>query len=893
MTADPVELANPWRYLEAEGRHRDGQAEEALFLSYNVDTAFFESRILGICQAAGARVTLVADAQVWDPNPRALTLAGRAYHVGLTVAPGAFHPKLVVLVGAKRVVVAIGSGNLTLGGWRYNSELWSVWTGSEEGVPAVIPQLADFLFDLAAHVLERVSSDAIRRCAAALRRLAVRGSVTDLGQHVVSNLAVPIIDQLPRGPVDELNVYAPFLDPACAALEALVDRFAPGLVTVAVQPGRTVLESAALSRFVADCAVPVEVLLDGEQPESDPRYRHGKLIEWATDGDRYALTGSANLSRAALLATPREGNVELGVISRISQSLLPPGRAGSAKEVPTTRITAATEADAGPSDAPSLLVLAAVLVPDGLRLTLPAAASRELLVQVSRPKANRDDWAELGVLPVGDPEPQLPVQVAAGSRVRLAMRGTDGQIRTGPVIAVTDPALVSRRSSAHTDTRTRHASAPDLFGVDLSVLDGLWADLEQLAEDVSATTAPRMLTSDATDQRADGVWSDTDVDPWFWELNSAIEHHGSGLAAFGLGLPPIPGASEISFELVEALTDEKNAALEDDTAETADSDDADLPAISLDHTDMAALDHRTNSKTIRQARQKWCIKAVKCMPRLPLSSRMTALRVLLVYWSAGNWAEGDLAPIRLAADAVRSLDHGPRSDELARRVGSLVALTLTMIRDRVDLTSTNEGALVYRTVAQECAYLSLERSEEATEEFCSHVSKPAFTPIRSGHVDESISRLLDDDPLSDPIAVLESEHYDVARWGTRALIVHGTFRNAETVALRALALVETCEPIGVWAVNPDGGWAFLAWRRPDLIRVTPLRQGCRWRHQVLNPLIGPAALYQELGTVEGLRGERRHIPQNRPFQEALELLDAVGVPNPPLPPQEAAEKRTT
>jgi hypothetical protein len=36
---------------------------------------------------------------------------------------GRWHPKLMLLQGPEGALAAIGSGNLTLGGWQYNSEL--------------------------------------------------------------------------------------------------------------------------------------------------------------------------------------------------------------------------------------------------------------------------------------------------------------------------------------------------------------------------------------------------------------------------------------------------------------------------------------------------------------------------------------------------------------------------------------------------------------------------------------------------------------------------------------------------------------------------------------------------------------------------------------------------
>lgn len=881
VNLEPEVVTNPWTFLEAEERNHDGQAQEALFLTYNADLSFFESRLLGVCRSAGARVTVLADAKAWAPNPRALTRAGRDYHVSLVAVAQAFHPKLVVLAGPRRTVVALGSGNLTLGGWQYNSELWTVWTGSQEGTPAVIAEVATFLHQLTDVVPDRFSGDAVRRCLGALDQASSETPTVETAQRLVSSLRRPIIEQLPRGPVDELSVYAPFYDPECSALAALVERFSPQRVKVVIQPGRTVIEAPALEQFAANCRVPVEVLFDSPGTE-DWRYRHGKLIEWTRRGKRLALTGSPNISRAALMSTPRNGNVELGVISEISASLLPTSHPAGPGEVPTHRVGNVDEDERQDAN-PAPLLLAAVLSVAGLQLTLSSPAVKHLTLQASPPAANRDTWEDLAVIPAGDASPVLPVHPVAGTRVRVTDLDEELRPSVGPALTVSDPNQVLRRASHQGRSRTADVSGPDIFGADLSILRALWADIERLAADVSATATPRLRAPEGVHTSGhSGLWSDSDLEPWFWERELAAEHHGPGLASLGLGLPHIPSDVTSPLEFVESLSDEDDAALEADSAEEVDADEAIRSGL-VERSEVV-LNHRSDPAALREERQKWCGRATEYMPRLPLTSRMTVLRIILVFWSAGNWPEGDLRPIRLTADAVAALEHGPRSDELSRRIGSLIALTLTMVHDRVDLTSSNEGALLYRHLCRDYAYLAIEQSEDALQEFCRSVGTPATRPILPEDVKETVARLLDDDPLTEPISVLEAEGLEVTRPNDRTVMVSGAFRNPEAVALRALALLEGHEPIGTWAVNQSGQWAFLAWRRPDLVRVTPLQQGCRWRHQVLSPLLDPASLHEDRMQSEGLRGERRHVPQNQPFDEALDLLEILGVANPPLPP---------
>lgn len=111
-------LASPLTLLMQEEAHGDEQAEEVLLLSFTSDLGFLESFALGPAQAAGARVSVIADAAMTTLDPRAARRAGRSYLPGLASTNGAFHPKLVVIAGKERATVAIGSGNATLAGWQ-------------------------------------------------------------------------------------------------------------------------------------------------------------------------------------------------------------------------------------------------------------------------------------------------------------------------------------------------------------------------------------------------------------------------------------------------------------------------------------------------------------------------------------------------------------------------------------------------------------------------------------------------------------------------------------------------------------------------------------------------------------------------------------------------------
>jgi len=125
------------------------RAREVLVLTYTAALDFFERFALSDARALGALVTVVSDATMVNADPVVVRRAGNHYLDARALCPrGAFHPKLVVIVGDGEARVAIGSGNLTMAGWHANAELWTVLRADEDGGPTTLRQVSAFLRDL-------------------------------------------------------------------------------------------------------------------------------------------------------------------------------------------------------------------------------------------------------------------------------------------------------------------------------------------------------------------------------------------------------------------------------------------------------------------------------------------------------------------------------------------------------------------------------------------------------------------------------------------------------------------------------------------------------------------------------------------------------------------------
>lgn len=184
------------------------EAEEALFLTYTANLEFFERFALGQVRSLQAATTVIADATMVTSDPFSVRGAGVRYLDERAVCPSrtAFHPKLIVLAGRDRAMVAVGSGNLTLAGWHGNQELWTVLRGDRDGGPSTLRGISRFLRQLGQGPIPLTgdATGALERVAGLLDGL----PAGDIGPEVASTLDGRIVDAIPIGPVDQLMVYA-------------------------------------------------------------------------------------------------------------------------------------------------------------------------------------------------------------------------------------------------------------------------------------------------------------------------------------------------------------------------------------------------------------------------------------------------------------------------------------------------------------------------------------------------------------------------------------------------------------------------------------------------------------------------------------------------------------
>jgi hypothetical protein len=314
--------------------------------TYNMDLGLFNEFLLGRLGEPPLNIAVLADqervattlARIPPEKTDQIAVVNRRWLLrGARIGSGRFHPKSYLAVTATRATLLVGSGNLSAGGLDEGREVFTPFvSGSAAGDGAIsvwrawMKQLVEAIDDV--RLAERFAD--------LETKLPDRVDDEDAaGPSLMHNLDRPLAEQFISGvteqlvsPVDELLVTAPFFDREAAALGVLIERLAPRAITLYVTT-TTSVDGQQLERRLQASGAHVRVFA------YDPdRFTHAKLIGVIAGSDGWLLSGSANISRAALSLTARDGNVELAVLTPLTPQevrgvFLPPEVTAEPREI--------------------------------------------------------------------------------------------------------------------------------------------------------------------------------------------------------------------------------------------------------------------------------------------------------------------------------------------------------------------------------------------------------------------------------------------------------------------------------------------------------------------------------------------------------------------------------
>ncbi len=279
----------------------------AIFTTYTLSLTWFETYLLRQLERQGAsRVAVIADADGVEMSLR----EGLARGVGIRYAleavrlpRGVMHAKVAVVWGEEALLVAVGSGNLTLPGMQRNLEVWDVLVAGvpdasaeslltrsvADGVSTFLESLRDKLDRKAwANGLVDEARGTLREWRDDLpeseRPLWADSSIEPIGHQVVRALG-----RVPR----RFEWLSPFHD---AAGEA------------ALRLGRETGATQNTLLFADDTTFPLAAsrrrgTVFARQITVESGSHHAKVYRWREENQSHILAGSANATHAALWTT--------------------------------------------------------------------------------------------------------------------------------------------------------------------------------------------------------------------------------------------------------------------------------------------------------------------------------------------------------------------------------------------------------------------------------------------------------------------------------------------------------------------------------------------------------------------------------------------------------------
>ena len=310
---------------------RTGGFEASLIATYNAYLPFYEEVVLRRLNNAGVRHNvLLMDAQQYTVSlqnhpPR---LAGRRYTLAPIAVPGAFHPKLIFLVGKHKGLVVVGSHNMTLSGFGFNRELTNVIriraTNDVAGLAIAARAWSEIMqwSVSSAHSLPQEIRDMVTRVKDfapwfSMAAPDIRSDLQLLGGRAGAPSLWNQVQELIDAPVREIFLTGAFFDNELTFLNQIDAELQPQQFVVAVDPTTVVLPSD--QKAVTGIRFVRANTLGAHNDERDgPRgYLHAKGVFLRMQDDQCLfVSGSANPSRPAWLATKGSGNTEL-VVARL------------------------------------------------------------------------------------------------------------------------------------------------------------------------------------------------------------------------------------------------------------------------------------------------------------------------------------------------------------------------------------------------------------------------------------------------------------------------------------------------------------------------------------------------------------------------------------------------
>ena len=297
---------------------KKGGYESCLVTTYNIHFPFYEDVLLRRMQSSGVdhHLLFVDNSMcIQAINNHPPVKAGMHYSLAPMKSKAAFHPKILLLLGKNKGLLAVGSHNLTLSGFGTNLEVTNVVKfNRKDGIDSLpifqsaMNACSTWISDYGDELPEGVKESFIKiteSCAW------LRDEAPDIENYTsfyysssnTPSLWSQVKYEVPDNLISILGMSA-FFDNSLSFVKALSD-LNPDSFRIGIQDG-TVKAPKELTNLKNIKIIDSGSLLD----EDSGSYIHAKLIYSESSTEQLLITGSDNLSAPAWLASGDYANAE-------------------------------------------------------------------------------------------------------------------------------------------------------------------------------------------------------------------------------------------------------------------------------------------------------------------------------------------------------------------------------------------------------------------------------------------------------------------------------------------------------------------------------------------------------------------------------------------------------
>ena len=284
-----------------------------LFTSYTYKQDFFVNQIFPHFKEKSYPLILI-DQKEYQKNIHEFgksKYAERKFFIEQIECRSTFHPKIMLAISDKKIVLWIGSNNLNYEGFLRNAEIViPILINRDNSTETrLIPQIKNLLDSLKSIVKSTPHRDAIQEMITDLPDVT---SVIEQEVNILHNInkksifyqILEIIDN----PITKISVISPFFSQDKKFFQKLLKQC--GDIHIIVQQNTSDLPVDQIK----DLKGLTFSILDIE----DERYLHAKVIFFETDTGNYIFSGSANFTESALMTS---NNIEVGVLFKSKMSV--------------------------------------------------------------------------------------------------------------------------------------------------------------------------------------------------------------------------------------------------------------------------------------------------------------------------------------------------------------------------------------------------------------------------------------------------------------------------------------------------------------------------------------------------------------------------------------------